>query len=262
MDRRGSNPGGSAKGRVLIAGLVTALALVWGCSGQTLNIARPPLDTTGEADLHMVLGPGDDVEILFFYTPNLNVLQTVRRDGMISMPLLGDVQAAGLSPAQLAQKLASLYEGQLLDPEITVILRSQWARRVYVGGQVRHPGAYPIPAPMTVMQAIMESGGPREDYAELSNVLIIRQGGERRKIGSIDLSAAFGLAEPEDGGTAPVFYLKPGDIVYVPETRIVEINRWLDQHIHDPFLGAGVRASLGNVDLLYDLSGSRGAESW
>jgi len=248
--------GGTA---ALIVGL-TALAL--GCTGQTLNMPRPALNPSGELKPRLVLRAGDEVDIRFFYTPNLNVTQTVRTDGMISMPLIGEVKAEGLTPAELSEKLKSLYKGELLEPEVTVIVKSQWWRRIYIGGQVRRPGAYPIPAPTTVMQAIMEAGGPREDYAELRNVLIIRQDGDRRKIGSIDLASAFGRKAPEDGRGAPVFYLQPGDIVYVPETRIVEINRWLDQHIHDPFLGAGVRASLGEVDVLYDLTGSRGAASW
>jgi len=246
----------------LVAVLGAVIWLAAGCARETRSIVRPPLDPSGETDLQTILGPGDELEIRFFYTPNLDVTQTIRPDGIISMPLVGEVRAAGLKPLELGQALKALYKERVLDPEINVLVRNQWSRRAYVGGHVRYPGPVALPAPLTVVDAIMQVGGPKIDYAELRNVLIIRPEGPRRKIGSINLAPFFGLEAPADGQTAEAFYLKPGDIVYVPETRIVEINRWLDQHIHDPFLGAGVRASLGNVEMLYDLSGARGTQSW
>jgi protein involved in polysaccharide export with SLBB domain len=262
MNRQVFGGFGAARRAVLIAGLSAMVWLAAGCARQTANILRPPLDPSGETDLRMILGPGDEVEIRFFYTPTLDITQTVRPDGMISMLLVGEVRAAALTPVELEQALKGLYKEKLRDPDINVVLKTQWSRRAYVGGMVVRPGPVSLPAPTTVVEAIMQVGGPRIDYAELKNVLVIRPDGMRRKIGSINLASSFGLESPSDGQTIEAFYLKPGDIVYVPQTRIVEINRWLDQHIHDPFLGAGVRASLGNVDLLYSLGGARGTESW
>ncbi len=242
-----------------VAGLVVFLGLALGCAELPV---RDELDPRGELNPSVVLGPGDEVEIMFFYTPDLNVLQSVRRDGKIAMPLIGEVVADGLTPAQLSEKLFALYESELVEPKISVFLRNQWSRRVYVGGQVRRPGAVGMPARMSIMEAIMTAGGPREDFAEMRDVLIVRIREGRRLVGAVDLAVAFGVRNPEAGEVQEPFYLQAGDMVYVGETSIVKLNRWVDQHIHDLLLGGGVKATAGTTEWAYDLSGARSAASW
>jgi protein involved in polysaccharide export with SLBB domain len=202
----------------------------------------------------MELAPGDQVEIRFFYTPNLNTVQDVRPDGMISLQLVGEVQAAGLTAAALQQRLAELYGKDLAEPDIAVIVRSQWARAVYVGGEVKEPGAVALPAAnrLSVVDAIVRAGGYNPTSAELANVLVIRQKEGRRYVASVDLRSSFGRREPEAEGIEP-FYVQPMDIVYVPETRIVEVDRWVDQNINRliPDVGIFVSTTQGSTTYGY-----------
>lgn len=108
----------------------------------------------------------------------------------------------------------------------------------------------------------MTAGGPREDYAEMRDVLIVRVRDGKRLVGAVDLAAAFGYRDPEPGEVQEPFYLQAGDMVYVGETSIVKLNRWVDQHIHDLLLGGGVRTTTGSTEWAYDLSGNRSTSSW
>ena len=231
--------------------VIVACWALFGCSGTPA--ARVDLDPRGEIDPRPVLGPGDQLQIRFLYTPNLNATQTVRRDGKLSLALVGDVEVAGSTPQEVSENLKKLYSKELVDPEITVTVTSQWARRVYVGGEVRDSGPISLPAQLSVLEAIMQAGGPKPDTAELSTVLIIRHEGGKTRVGIVDVAKALGWASTEPGEELTPFYLKPGDIVYVPQTKIVQIDRWLKQHIHEPLLGAGVHSWHGNGEYIYDL---------
>jgi len=172
------------------------------------------------------LVPGDVIEVKFFYTPELNVTQTVRPDGKIALQLVGEVKAQGKSPAELRDELLKLFTPHLKASEITVIVRSFRDRRVFVGGQVMTPGIVQMPGKMTVLEAIMEVGGFDLREAEVRNVVVIRHKGGQRYGYALNLKAS--LAGEE---TQP-FFLEPKDIVYVPRTKIARVNQWIDQHIN------------------------------
>ena len=91
------------------------------------------------------LSPGDVLEIRFFYTPELNVEQTIRPDGKIMLQLVGDVEAQGKTPNELKEHLNVLYQEHLGKLDITVIVLTFSNRRVFVGGQVETPGGIPMP---------------------------------------------------------------------------------------------------------------------
>jgi protein involved in polysaccharide export with SLBB domain len=169
--------------------------------------------------------PGDLLEFKFPYAPELNETQTVREDGMISLPFIGDVRAGGKTPGELRSELMELYARELKKPELLVLVRSRAARLVYVGGEVVKPSALEMRQGMTVLEAIMAAGGPLVRSAELGNVVIVRHRDNRRYGGAVDLSEAF------RGHEGKPFYLEPQDIVFVPRTRISEINQWIDEHI-------------------------------
>ncbi len=179
---------------------------------------------------------GDAVEVKFYYTPDLDVNQMIRPDGYISMQLLGEVKAAGKTPSDLESELTAQYGWHLKNPRISVIVRSLLNRRVYVSGQVAKPGMVLMPGPMTVMEAIAEVGGLSSDSAKAENVLVIRYEGRQRRVFQVDMKSAFRLS-PKKGkkdvavDLAP-FDLQPKDVIYVPETRIVQVDRWVDQHIN------------------------------
>jgi len=181
---------------------------------------RPP----GPRDVF--LRPGDVVEVKFFYTPELDVSQSVRPDGKIALQLVGEVPVEGKTPAQLRDLLLTLYDSHLKDPKITIVLRSQYDRRVYVGGEVVRPGVIQMPGDMTAAEAIMEAGGFDMDEARLDNVIVIRQTGGHWRGFKMDMKAGL-----RGEGMEP-FYLHPRDIVYVPRTKIAKIDQWVEQHIN------------------------------
>lgn len=190
--------------------------------------------------------PGDELEVRFFHTPELNIITPVRPDGRISLPLAQGVVAAGKSPEQLAIELKERYVDELLDPRITVIVRSFGGRKVHVGGEVNQPGVLSLAGPMTVLDAITESGGMR-DSACAEQVLVLRPRA-RGRVRSIRTTAPR-QAEPytpsqpytvlivdlaavlNGSDTRQNIALRPFDAVYVPKSPIANVNKWIDQYI-------------------------------
>ncbi len=172
------------------------------------------------------LRPGDEVEVRFYYTPELDITQMIRPDGKISLQLIGEIEAKGKKPEQLRSELLKLYVPHLKQPEIAVIVRSLLNRKVYVGGEVVTPGVIEMPGETDVLQAVMQAGGFRLPEAEVKNVIVIRHRDGQRYAYPIDLKNAL------EGRVSQPFYLQPQDIVYVPRTKITKIDQWVDQHIN------------------------------
>ena len=142
--------------------------------------------------------------------PDLNTTQPIRRDGMISMPLIGEVKAAGKTPKQLEADLADAFSTQLLSKEVTVEVQSS-TFPVYVSGSVLRPGKVVSDQPMTALEAIMEAGGPDYAKADLKHVAVVRQEGDHSQKFTLNLKLVM------DGKGGEPFYLKPGDTMWVPE---------------------------------------------
>jgi protein involved in polysaccharide export with SLBB domain len=138
-------------------------------------------------DSNIPIVPGDILEFKFFYTPELNEIQTVRPDGKISLQLIGEVDVWGKSPSEIRNALLSRYTPYLKNPEVTVIMRLMYNRRVYVGGEVMRPGLLEMPAKMTILEAIMLAGGFNISKAEPENVLVIRRAEGRQYSYSVNL---------------------------------------------------------------------------
>jgi protein involved in polysaccharide export with SLBB domain len=172
------------------------------------------------------MGPGDALEVKFFFTPELDVSQVVRPDGKISLQLIGEVTAQGKTPGQLKDELLQLYAQHLKDPQILVLVRSLYDRRVFVGGQVFNPGVVEMPAEMTVTEAIMQAGGFDMRQAEVESVLVIRHEGHRWKGYKVNLRPTI------EGTGTECFFLQPKDIVHVPRTEIAKTGQWVEQHIN------------------------------
>jgi len=184
----------------------------------------PQTRTSGPRDV--LLRPGDVLDVKFFYTPELDVTQSVRPDGRIALQLVGEIPVEGKTPAQIRDLLLTLYDSHLKDPKITIVLRSQYDRRVFVTGEVVRPGVIPMPGDMTVAEAIVEAGGFDMQEARVDNVVVIRQTGGRWQGFRMNLKPTL-----QGEGMEPV-YLHPRDIVYVPRTKITEIDQWIEQHIN------------------------------
>lgn len=212
--------------------LIAALLLVVAACGSKNVI--PPMETPTSGPYRIKVG--DYLEVRFYKTPELNVEVPVRSDGKISLEILGDVQAAGLEPADLARTLSERYASELTDPRITVIVRA-FGGQVYVGGEVKNPSAVPFATGMTVLQAISGAGGFLET-AKPDSVVLIRQFGGTYEGYRLDLDKA--LKGKDLSVNVP---LQPSDIVHVPPSRIANINRIVDQYIRrnlpvSPSLGA------------------------
>jgi len=156
------------------------------------------------------LREGDILKITFPGSPNLNNVQPIRPDGKINLPLVGQVQAAGMTPDAFQQKLMDLYAPQLTTKEVMVEVQS-FSFPVYVTGAVLRAGKISTDHPITALEAVMEAGGFDYTKANLKNVTVIRQEGGQTKNYILDLKR---VMEGKSGGQ---FYLKPGDIIYVPE---------------------------------------------
>ena len=202
--------------KVLGPGLVV-LALAAGCETEqlfTLSDDEPlftsPVQQNTNATEIITLREGDVLKISFPANANLNTIQTVRRDGMISMPLIGEVKAVGRTPKELEKDLADLYSTQLLSKEVTVEVQSS-SFPVYVSGSVLRPGKVMSDHPITALEAVMEAGGYDNTKANLKGVTIIRHEGNSTRNYIVNLKRVV------DGKSSESFYLKPGDIVIVPE---------------------------------------------
>lgn len=201
------------------------ITLSVGCQG--VQPALKPSEMQSEPTPKLTLAPGDIIDFKFFYNPELNDTQTVRPDGKIVLQLVGEVMVQGKMPAELRDELVKLYTPELKKPEVAVIVRSLYERKVYVGGEVKAPGLIQIPGRLTALEAIMQAGGFDRRTAKLSNVVIIRHKNGKRYGCALDFKNVIKGAEE-----VQPFLLEPGDIVYVPRTTIVQLNQWIDQYIN------------------------------
>ena len=223
-----------------------------GCAGRP---ALPVMDLTQPApEQAPQIAPGDVVEVKFIGAPELNESQAVSVDGKLCLQLVGHVSAAGKTVGQLREDLVQIYTPHLKKPDISVIIRSHESRRVSVLGEVFRPGPVAMPAQLTLLDALTYAGGHRPDTAELANVVIIRREGNKAIVGTVDVRPSLGLTSPKEDEAVQPLYLRPGDVVYVPETRIVRIDRWIDQHINRliPVTGLVVSTRTGTTDIGYD----------
>ncbi len=204
--------------------------------------SRPP---KFEKPQDYLIQPGDELDIKFFYNPELNETVFVRPDGKISLQLVDDVRAAGLTPSQLDEDLTRMYVQELRKPVITVIVKSFTGQQVYVGGEVVEPGLVELMPSMTALQAVFSVEGFKET-AKPEGVIVIRKGQNNRPIPlRVDLKAVMN-GESVWGD----IQLQPSDIVYVPKTWIAKANLFVKQYIADLFLYRGISLgySFGTLD--------------
>ncbi len=169
---------------------------------------------------------GDQLDIKFLYNPELNENLPVRPDGRITLQLVGDLMVVDMTPTQLAEALKTRYAAEVKRPEITVIVRQFAAQKVFVDGEVGHPGLLQLVGPMTVSHAIAQSGGFGMD-ARKNEVVVIRQNPAGRPFVTVVdmLQVQRGIDMTMD------INLMPYDMVFVPKSPIGEVDKWVDQYI-------------------------------
>lgn len=171
--------------------------------------------------------PGDEVEITIFSVPELSRSATIGPDGRLALPLVGAVRAADLTATELREILVSAYAVHLRMPELTVTPRTYASRQVFVGGEVARPGIYEMPANMDAFQAVALAGGFLPSAHRRDVVVLSRASGDTT-VTEIDLSmrnVRAGLP-----GAQP---LQRYDVVYVPRSRISQVNLFMQQYVRD-----------------------------
>jgi polysaccharide biosynthesis/export protein len=122
-----------------------------------------------------IIGPNDILDIEVFREKDWSHLYPVRTDGMISVDLVGEMRAAGLTPKQLEGQLADALKTQIKEPSVTVTVYDVRSKLYTVTGEVKRPGGYPlIKNPMTVFDAINEAGGFLDNFSDRKHITIIR----------------------------------------------------------------------------------------
>ncbi len=183
---------------------------------QKLSALEP-----GNTDKYYRLRGGDKLNIKFPYHAELNEPTViVRPDGFITLPMIQDVQALGMTVPQLKKRLEEAYSEFLINPVISVNLTDFVMARVYVGGQVNKPGSYELRAGQTLMQAVMLAGGFTSD-ANRKMVLHARPVGE----GKLKVTEHNALAMISKSKDAYDWPLQDGDYVFVPDAKMLKITR-------------------------------------
>ena len=157
-----------------------------------------------------VIGPEDVLSVVFWREKDLSTEAAVRPDGMVTVPLLNDVHAAGLTPEQLRERIQTSAAKFVEDPTVTVVIKAINSRKVFVTGLIAKPGQYPLAGPTTVMQLIAMAGGVQE-YANSKKILIMRvEGGEQ-------VAKLFNYQDVRNGKNLKQnIDLLPGDVVIIP----------------------------------------------
>jgi polysaccharide export outer membrane protein len=216
---------------------ITILFFLVGCASQQPNFKAEAagVTATSQKPQDYLIQPGDELEIKFFYNPEINEKVTVRPDGKISLQLVDEVPAAGLKPIQLDDVLTRKYSKELKMPMLTVIVRSFISQRIYVGGEVTTEGLVALAAGMTPLQAVLNSGGFKET-ANPESAIVIRKGKDNRPV---PIKMNLNKVMYGKSGSAD-FLLQPNDIIYVPKSGIAKVNKFVNQYIEKLFLFRGV----------------------
>jgi polysaccharide biosynthesis/export protein len=173
--------------------------------------AAPPVVTAGiKPPADYVIGVDDALEIGFWQDKEMSASVVVRPDGNISLPLVNDIKAAGLTPDELRAEVSRAATKFVEDPTVSVVVRAINSRKVYITGQVGKAGTYPLTDATTVLQMLATAGGPSE-YAKTDNISIVRR--ENGK----DVRYKFSYKKVSEGKSLEQnILLKPGDTIIVP----------------------------------------------
>ena len=161
-------------------------------------------------DPSYIIGPQDVLDINVWKEAELTRVVPVRPDGRISLPLLNDIQAAGLTPGQLAAQITEGLKKFVTNPQVTVIVSQINSQRVYILGEAARPGAYPLLPGMTVLQALSSAGGFNM-FANMKKIYVLRQERGKQEKFPFNYKDVIDGKHPEQNIT-----LKAGDQIVVP----------------------------------------------
>ena len=161
------------------------------------------------ASAEYLIGPEDVLDISVWKNPELSRKVPVRPDGKVSLPLVNDIQAAGLTPSQLREQLAAKLAEYVPTPEVAVIVQEVLSLKVAVVGAVKTPGRFMLKSPATVLECIALAQGLTE-FASRDRIVVLRQNGNHTQ------RIPFNYSKVANGSDQENFFVKPGDIIVVP----------------------------------------------
>lgn len=210
----------ACRGAVLVLLALVALPLAWAQPQQKRGDNKTILARTANSvsqrqvpatqDPNYMIGAQDLLDISVWKEPEISRAVQVRPDGKISLPLLNDVQASGLTPMQLASVIATGLRKYMTDPQVTVIVTSINSQRVYILGEVGRAGAYPLLPNMTLLQALSSAGGFTQ-FANSKKIYVLRDVAGRQIKIPFNYKEVVNGHRPEQN-----IELKPGDTIIVP----------------------------------------------
>jgi polysaccharide biosynthesis/export protein len=218
--------------------LVLSFLALAGCKTQVYN--GTPLGSPGTiappVQEEYKINAGDKLSVKMFYNPELNQEVTVRPDGRITLQLVNEVKAVGMTPAKLSEVLAESYAKYLAQaPEISVAVNTFAGNRIFIGGQVGGGaggggggggGIRELDGPTTVLQEITLAGGFKDD-GDRNHVILVRRGEDNKPIYiCLDIEKAMNGKDPSQD-----VYLQPYDMIIVPRTGIGDVDVWVDQYL-------------------------------
>ena len=222
--------GHGARTSIRPAGLILlALSLsVTACSYRSAAMLPSPNDLPPVSTAPYRVRVADVLAIGFFPTATLDQSRKVGPDGEIQLMLIGRVHVVGRTLAEVRQELTERYAEELVEPQLTVSIDQFSALTVYVGGEVTQQGGVPYRGGLTLVQAIMDAGGFLPT-ARLSEVVLTRRGPEGRPV------AVVANVEQvlRNANFADDVLLAPMDLVYVPRSRIADVNKFMEQYVYD-----------------------------
>jgi len=192
----------------LVAAAFCTLAPLAAMGPKDDKVPVKPAPGVSNEEYH--LGPGDKLRIEVYKDEQLSQSVQVRPDGKITLPLIGDLNAASHTPIELRDTITASLKEYITNPTVTVIVVEALASQVYVMGEVTHPGTMQLHGPTTILQALAMAGGFKE-FANTKDVKVLRPKGGSDSMETIK----FNYKDVINGDAKP-FYLRSGDTVVVP----------------------------------------------
>jgi polysaccharide biosynthesis/export protein len=193
-----------------LPGLAIAACVAWLFSGCGDTASSANLSSQAAPPTRVTLAPGDTIRLTFSGAPELNQAQKIRADGKLSLPLLGEFDAAGKTVTALQSELSTAYKSQLKNSDVLVTLENAPAT-VTISGAVAKPDRIAFDKPTTVFQAIMQAGGPTA-FGNMKAVRLVRN------VKGVTQSQVLNLTPILRGEPSKPFYVRDGDVIFVPQT--------------------------------------------
>ncbi len=174
------------------------------------------------------LAAGDEFDLRFLLNPELNDTKlVVGPDGRVTVPLLGDVPAAGLTVPEFRQALETGYASKLRVADLDVVVHNYGSSRIFVGGEVKTPGVVPLQGPTDALQGVLMAGGFLPTARSDEVVLIRRRADRTPMLRTINLRRYTGSVTAADD-----LPLQPADVIFVPRSNIAEFDLFVDQYLN------------------------------